>query len=560
MNDQRGASSTDINMFQVLDSLDCELKVTRAPPRNIPRIVQEAPEAPAGRAKKRILCAGQVNSNTARVAGASSIVGFSPQDLEPENASQTDARDHHGQRADEATEPKQECEYTWGNADGAAFKAALEETYAEVVHWRRNIFMVPSGAAGKEFVREISRLFDSFTQQSALEAISIRAIMTMPHLLLQKPDVKSKAKEHLKVLERRLVAWRNGDIQELVLEGRAIQSHLSTWSQTRKRTSEETLARSFGNLIHQGRVRAALRLLDNSQVRGGVLPLDAVIPEADGKCVRQVLREKHPKGEAAQQEVLLDEPIQSTPPASHHPVLFHQITAESIRAAALRVEGAAGPSGIDACGWRRMCTSFGSASDDLCRSLADFARRICSETVLDHYLSTYVACRLVPLDKSPGVRPIGICEVVRRIVGKAALQVVGACVQRAAGTTQLCAGQPMGIEAGIHAMQRIYDEDDCEAILMVDAANAFNRINRKAALHNSATLCPAIATLLNNTYNSSADLFVGGEVLNSEEGVTQGDPLAMAMYALGTVPLINELAKHVRTKQVWYADDASDGR
>ena len=94
---------------------------------------------------------------------------------------------------------------------------------------------------------------------------------------------------------------------------------------------------------------------------------------------------------------------------------------------------------------------------------------------------------------------------------------------------------------------------------MVDAANAFYRINRKAALHNSATLCPAIATLLNNTYNSSADLSVGGEVLNSEEGVTQGDPLAMAMYALGTVPLINELAKHVRTKQVWYADDASDG-
>ena len=87
VNDQPRASSTDINMFEVLDSLDCEPKVTRAPPRNIPRIVQEAPEAPAGCAKKRTLCAGQVNSNTARVAGASSIVGFPPQHLEPENAS-----------------------------------------------------------------------------------------------------------------------------------------------------------------------------------------------------------------------------------------------------------------------------------------------------------------------------------------------------------------------------------------------------------------------------------------------------------------------------------------
>ena len=36
----------------------------------------------------------------------------------------------------------------------------------------------------------------------------------------------------------------------------------------------------------------------------------------------------------------------------------------------------------------------------------------------------------------------------------------------------------------------------------------------------------------------------------------EGDPLAMPMYALGVVPLINTLSDDF-IKQVWYADDAT---
>ena len=48
----------------------------------------------------------------------------------------------------------------------------------------------------------------------------------------------------------------------------------------------------------------------------------------------------------------------------------------------------------------------------------------------------------------------------------------------------------------------------------------------------------------------------------SEEGTTQGDVTAMAMYAIGTRPLIDILNENTDTslcKQVWYADDSTAG-
>ena len=43
----------------------------------------------------------------------------------------------------------------------------------------------------------------------------------------------------------------------------------------------------------------------------------------------------------------------------------------------------------------------------------------------------------------------------------------------------------------------------------------------------------------------------------SQEGTTQGDPLAMAMYSLGVVPLIMRMSEIPFTRQIWYADDSS---
>ena len=61
-------------------------------------------------------------------------------------------------------------------------------------------------------------------------------------------------------------------------------------------------------------------------------------------------------------------------------------------------------------------------------------------------------------------------------------------------------------------MSHIYD-DSTESLLFVDAENAFNVLNRKAALHHISVLCPVMSIILKNTYGGTADLYVSGEIL-----------------------------------------------
>ena len=93
-------------------------------------------------------------------------------------------------------------------------------------------------------------------------------------------------------------------------------------------------------------------------------------------------------------------------------------------------------------------------------------------------LEDYVANRLILLDKSPGVRTIGICEIQRRLVGKSLAKDFKMDSKEAAGPIQVCAGHGSGAEAAIHAMQQIWDEENTEGVLLIDASYAFNALNR----------------------------------------------------------------------------------
>jgi len=84
-----------------------------------------------------------------------------------------------------------------------------------------------------------------------------------------------------------------------------------------------------------------------------------------------------------------------------------------------------------------MRTSFQSACIDMCESLASVSCRIASSYVDPLCLSPLLACCLIPLNKNPGVHPIGIGETSRRIISKAILFMIKSDILEAAGNLQL---------------------------------------------------------------------------------------------------------------------------
>ena len=278
--------------------------------------------------------------------------------------------------------PVADATFSWGSSDSANFINSLNDVYDEIVHWKPNLFKVPYGKAGKSFVFELARLYKAFASRSALECIALKAAVVLPILVLQKPSSKSKAKEHSTCLVRRLSTWQDGDLSDLLWEGRTIQQRIP---KPNSKDSQQRLARSFANLMFEGKTKAAIRLLTEDS-KGGVLRLSDQVTDTN-QTVRDVLINKHPPGQPAHPDSVID-----GDPPEVHPVLFESIDASTIRSAALRTNGAAGPSGLDAPCWRRLCTPFKSVSHELCHSLAISAQRICTNLVDPSAIGPLLAC------------------------------------------------------------------------------------------------------------------------------------------------------------------------
>ena len=101
---------------------------------------------------------------------------------------------------------------------------------------------------------------------------------------------------------------------------------------------------------------------------------------------------------------------------------------------------------------------FSQSSTSIYHTVARLAVRIATEEIDNEALTPYNACRLIPLDKNPGVRPIGVGKVLRRTILRCA-------------ENDLKLGQKCGIEHVIHSLRKKFETPEIQGILLIDAGN-----------------------------------------------------------------------------------------
>ena len=378
-------------------------------------------------------------------------------------------------------------------------------------------------------------------------------VLCFSRLLLQREKMVTKTKDVRMLVERRLRSWINEEFDALMSE--AIRCGKQRCHQHKKDvgSDEEHTIKIFSRLIIQGKLRAAVRWITERD-KGGVLHPEEFSSKEPSKTVLDVLREKHPEPECPHPDSLLK--VDSFP---HQEEVV--ITSAHVESAVRRMHGAAGPSGTDSAHWHSILLRFGAHSDRLRDQVAALTRKICNQTLPWESLRSLMSNRLIALDKCPGVRPIGVGETIRRLMGKCVAEATKIDLENVCGTDQLACGVKAGIEGAVHAMSSVFDDKAPEGwgMLLMDASNAFNSINRVSALWNARVLWPRASRFLFNSYRGYSPLIVAGttETLYSKEGTTQGDPMAMLMYGVALMPLVRDLKSLQDYIQSWYADDAA---
>ncbi|CEM26027.1 unnamed protein product [Vitrella brassicaformis CCMP3155] len=95
-----------------------------------------------------------------------------------------------------------------------------------------------------------------------------------------------------------------------------------------------------------------------------------------------------------------------------------------------------------------------------------------------------------------------------RIMGKAIAKAVGVDAEIVCGADQLCAGLKGGVKGAIHAVSGEFDSSGVKCAILVDTMNAYNTMNRPAAIWNVRILWLRCSRFLFNTYRGHAALYM----------------------------------------------------
>ena len=207
---------------------------------------------------------------------------------------------------------------------------------------------------------------------------------------------------------------------------------------------------------------------------------------------------------------------------------------------------------MDANRWWRILAlnSFGADNHNLLKAFTNIVKKLNLNLIETQTIEAFLSCRLIPPDKDPGLKPIGVGEVLRKIAGKVKISVLKNYIINCTGSWQICVAREAGIEEAVHSLNSICNDENNDSVLLVNASNALNFLNHEIFPHSISFICPTIFVFIKICYNCPSRLIIlGGKKLKSNESITLGNPVSMAIYGIGVTTLIKMLVNIAVTLQ-----------
>lgn len=160
--------------------------------------------------------------------------------------------------------------------------------------------------------------------------------------------------------------------------------------------------------------------------------------------------------------------------------------------------------------------------------------------------------------KDGGVRPIAVGTTFRRLTAKVCAKSIRIPIGHYLRPKQFGFGTKAGCEAVLHGTRTFLDlnSGSSKILLKVDFKNAFNSIERDEMLNSIKEKTPKLFPFLWQCYSSYSLLFYGDDIILSQVGAQQGDPLGPLSFSLTIHPIVECLLSELN---LWYLDDGTLG-
>ena len=303
----------------------------------------------------------------------------------------------------------------------------------------------------------------------------------------------------------------------------------------------ESLAARVAAKLEEGDFRGTFRLASSEDTMADV-----------NSSTLSALREKHPLPHRDSAEL---------PTSAGSDVSPIQVSAEEVAKAinSFPCGSSGGPDGLHPQHLKDMTGSSAAGGGQmLLQSLTYFINFILSGKVIHSVCHFFFGATLIALNKKDGgVRPIAAGCTLRRLAAKCA----GNHVMKSMGTLlaphQLGYGVPLGAEAAIHAARIfLHNLQPGRLIVKLDFRKAFNSLRQDKTVTAVEELVPDLLTLVISACGSPSSLFFGKAVIQSSEGVQQGDPLRSLLFCLTTHNMVQQ---HRSELNFFYMDDGTLG-